>query len=240
MRLLGRPVASARDETAPSRDDATVSSTVPRGFDDAADDAAPPTTRKKQTKTQRLVASMMHSNVATEADALAERLRTGAATTTTTPYSYAGPHPSEWKRKQGEAPSESVPRVARRGIVLRPSVEDRDRVMRLKAERGHRSGLSASAVRRALTELNAATATADAICQELRESGWEMREVAFMPHDDLGFKRLAGTVGAIVVAIPPALQSESLLALLRTVRAGGTLVFQSARVGHSFSTLESC
>ena len=105
MRLLGRPVASARDETAPSRDDATVSSTVPRGFDDAADDAAPPTTRKKQTKTQRLVASMMHSNVATEADALAERLRTGAATTTTTPYSYAGPHPSEWKRKQGEAPS---------------------------------------------------------------------------------------------------------------------------------------
>ena len=63
----------------------------PRGFDDAADDAAPPTTRKKQTKTQRLVASMMHSNVATEADALAERLRTGAATTTTTPYSYAGP-----------------------------------------------------------------------------------------------------------------------------------------------------
>ena len=90
MRLLGRPVASARDETAPSRDDATVSSTVPRGFDDAADDAAPPTTRKKQTKTQRLVASMMHSNVATEADALAERLRTGAATTTTTPYSYAG------------------------------------------------------------------------------------------------------------------------------------------------------
>ena len=232
MRLLGRPVASARDETAPSRDDATVSSTVPRGFDDAADDAAPPTTRKKQTKTQRLVASMMHSNVATEADALAERLRTGAATTTTTPYSYAGPHPSEWKRKQGEAPSESVPRVARRGIVLRPSVEDRDRVMRLKAERGHRSGLSASAVRRALTELNAATATADAICQELRESGWEMREVVFMPHDDLGFKQLAGTVGAIVVAIPPALQSESLLALLRTVRAGGTIVFQSARVGH--------
>lgn len=162
------------------------------------------------------------------AEELANRLLTQATTSGKTPYSRDGPHPAEWKRHVGDAVSAAVVRVARRGIVLQPSAQDE---LALDAVR-RTSKQSAGTARRAALQSKETKATTDAIVAELRAQAWELREVAYMPGDDLGFIRLAQQIGAIVVDVPPALQTGAFLQLCRRARAEGVLVLQCSRVGH--------
>jgi hypothetical protein len=98
----------------------------------------------------------------------------------------------------------------------------------LKVDRG----TDEMGARRTLIEMERTRERAESIVAELLETGWEIREVAYMPGDDLGFLKLIDRVGLVVVAIPPTLQGQKLLELLRRVRSMGVLVMLSAVVGH--------
>lgn len=179
-------------------------------------------------------------------DALASRVKTHAietdvmaslttaevsTATVETPYSRRGPHPSEWKRRRSDGASVSVERMSKRAIVLVPSVEDDANLDRIRLK-GWREGEHAGALRRAAMQAKETRARTEEVCAELREKGWELRKVEYMSGDELGFVRLANQIGAVIVAVPPALQSAQLLEMCRRVRAEGVLVFQCARVGH--------
>jgi len=151
-----------------------------------------------------------------------------ASSSTATPFSARGPHPTERKRRVGGVASEAMDRVLRRAIVLRPSEEDLEIMSAVRAERG----LGVSRARRAVMEMERTRARADSVAAELLELGIEIREVAYMPGDELGFMRLIDNIGVIVVAIPPTLQGKTLLELLRVARSRGVLVMLSALVGH--------
>ena len=147
------------------------------------------------------------------------------------PYSRLGPHPSEWKRREGAPTSSHLERVAKRAIVLRPSSEDSDVIKALQSSRSTRDATGILA-RHSAKQIQEAFALTDELVQELRDKSWELREVAYMPGDDLGFMRLLESVSVVVVAIPLALQGGDLLELLRKARAKGIIVMQSNKVGH--------
>lgn len=199
-----------------------------------AGDAFAPNAQNEEPRGPRMLeramtsrtAVLKHMSETNEREIARELMHSHASTAT--PYSSIGPHPVEYKRRVGAPASEPLERVRRRAILLRPSEDDR-RIMRsLKVDRG----VDTLGARRALIEMERTRERAESIVTELLETGWEIREVAYMPGDDLGFLKLIEHVGMVVVAIPPALQAQTLLELLRRARSSGVLVMLSAVVGH--------
>ena len=185
---------------------------------------------KKLSKLERL-AARTQALVDVNAKAARDTLR-ATPSASVAPYSTVGPHPSEWKRRRGETPSSVIERVLRLGIVLRPSAEDVDKVKTLQRARGGGDAVASIRARRVAGELAEAGANAERLAHSLKDDGWELREVTYMPGDHMGFMRLSIGVGVIIVAVPPVLQGEDMLRSLRHARASGVLVLQSARVGH--------
>lgn len=224
------PVPPRAVEPAPgSANDAKENTREPRATKSAS--ASKGKEPKRGAGRAEILSALVGTDVAEEDDGVAEladRLMKQATTSGKTPYSRDGPHAAEWKRHTGDMVSAAVVRVARRGIVLTPSASDE-----LALDEARRSSKkSVGTARRAALERKETKATTDAIVAELRAQAWELKEVACMPGDDLGLIRLAQQVGAIVVDVPPVLQTGDFLQLCRRARAEGVLVLQCSRVGH--------
>ena len=184
---------------------------------------------KKLSKLERL-AARTQALVDVNAKAARDTLR-ATPTASVAPYSTVGPHPSEWKRRRGETPSSVIERVLRLGIVLRPSAEDVDKVKTLQRARGGGDAVASIRARRVAGELAEAGANAERLAHSLKDDGWELREVTYMPGDHMGFMRLSIGVGVIIVAVPPVLQGEDMLRSLRHARRAACSFCRSAQWG---------